>query len=144
MSGIEVVGVVLGLYPVVLTALSAYRDSRSDSSQLAKKLTRNLRIERMIYESIVFRLLSQGVSESQARELLAQPNPDISGTLWHETDLRDAINDRLEKTSSTDVALSVVRDIEELLRSVDIGLSELSAQTVRNEVCDVRSLASPG
>ncbi len=79
MSGIEIVGLVLGAVPLVISSLEHYeegiphfRDYRHVSSQL-KATEEQLRFQQSILQDTLWLQLSQVLSEPEIRELLSDP-----------------------------------------------------------------------
>ena len=85
MSGIEVAGLVLGAFPLLIEAVNHYRATVS-----RKKLLRNLRLEKLIFDNICLHHLKglvddQYISNEQLHSLLQGEgwNIDIQGFLEH-------------------------------------------------------------
>ena len=74
MSGFEVVGVILGLYPIIGTALKAYKASKGGKG--ARQLIRVLKVEELIFGEFVHHLLAPNVSEAELVHLKASSSLD--------------------------------------------------------------------
>lgn len=121
MSGIEVAGLVLGAFPLLIEAVKHYRATVS-----RKKLLRNLRLEKLIFDDVCLRHLEglvddRYVSNEQLHSLLQGEgwDIDIQGFLEHRMgigaaalfiervgEMHDAIT-RLRKTLGLDTHMNV-------------------------------------
>lgn len=106
MSGIEVVGVVLGAFPLCISALEHYEDTRRAAGtfiNIRRQHGKNYRRIRLCQTqfTLTIRQLLQPLLESEAvdqqghDQLLVQPG----GKLWQEPHIRAALSDRLAEGS---------------------------------------------
>lgn len=97
MSGLEVVGVVLGSIPLIISALEHYRDGVSTIQRWRRyererqSLVRSLKTERVKLHNICEKLLVGLVSPSQVQAMIESP----FGTLWQEDVVKRKIRARL-------------------------------------------------
>lgn len=110
MGAFEIVGVILGLVPVVTGSIEHCR-SRNDMRDL-RQLERSFKTQRHIFENTIEELLSPLLSDVQLARLLEDPN----NTLWQDTNL----SDKLEAHLGEDYQL-----FQEILEDVKIMINEL-------------------
>ena len=89
MSGFEIVGLILGLVPVVTGSIEHCR-SRNDMRDL-RQLERSFKTQRNIFENTIEELLSPLLSDVQLARLLEDPN----NTLWQDTNLSTKLEEHL-------------------------------------------------
>jgi len=118
MSGFEVIGVVLGVYPVVLKACQLYKVTTSGDG--IEKLIQRLKTERMIYDDIVNKLLRPNVDERQLARLKASTNGEDLGC-WDDYDLQARLKERLGFEKAQHI-ISIIKDLNELLESIQRDL----------------------
>ena len=110
MSGFEVAGVILGLYPLVITALDVYRATKGGKG--AVSLARNLNTEKIIFGEFVHQLVAPNVSEADLVRLKASASPDFA--LWNDKTLQANMRARLG-TEKADNVIGILEEIQELL-----------------------------
>lgn len=125
MSGFEVIGVVLGVYPIVLNACQLYRAARSGDG--IEKLIRRLDIERFLFEDFVSRLLGPDVEESQLLRL--KTSRDLS--CWKENDLQTKLEQRHGFVKTKHI-IAVITDLNDLLLSIQRDLPGVARSFVRS------------
>ncbi|KAJ9157551.1 hypothetical protein NKR23_g182 [Pleurostoma richardsiae] len=115
MSGIEIFGIVLGLYPIVVTLAQAYSAAKPGVG--SKQLSRKLETEATIYEKIVKDLLTSVASQEEIQRLV-ELRTDVPEP-WEEQNLRRKLRLRLggEKLELTRAHLDEARETLEFLRS---------------------------
>ena len=89
MSGFEVLGLILGLVPVVTGSIEHCR-SRNDMRDL-RQLERSFKTQRNIFENTIEELLSPLLSDVQLARLLEDPN----NTLWQDANLSTKLEEHL-------------------------------------------------
>jgi hypothetical protein len=115
MAGIEVVGIVLGSIPLIISALEHYRDGVSTIQRWRKyererqSLIRSLKTERVKMHNICEKLLAGLVAPSQVHEMIQNP----FGQLWQEEAVMRKIRARLEE--SIEVFRSIVEDMKDAI-----------------------------
>jgi hypothetical protein len=116
MSGFEVIGVVLGVYPVVVDAYRAYTATKS--RQGVESLIRKLRIEEIIYDGWVSRLLAPNVSEAELLRLKTTKSNDPRDlSSWQDLNMQSNLTARLGFQRAHQI-LSIVKEIGQLLESM--------------------------
>lgn len=116
MSGFEVIGVVLGVYPVVVDAYRAYTATKS--RQGIDSLIRKLRIEEIIYDGWVSRLLAPNVSEADLLRLKTTKSNDPRDlSSWQDLNMQNNLTARLGFQRAHHI-LSIVKEIGQLLESM--------------------------
>ena len=93
-TGLEAVGLVLAIIPVVVEILDFY--SGSLTSRDVSFLTESLRNKELIFKNTVEELLSSILSKSELRELLEDPG----GPLWTENSINERVADHLGAEAS--------------------------------------------
>lgn len=114
MSGFEVIGVVLGVYPIVVTAWEAFSQTKGDKG--IHQLTRRLKIEETIYREFVKHLLGPNASEAQQCRLMAPTSPD-NLEAWQDTALQSNLRERYDFEKAT-LIVSILQDLSKLLDSM--------------------------
>lgn len=119
MPGFEVAGAVLGVIPLVISALEHYQHG----VQALKKwrryenniqcLIRNINVERARLQNVCEKLLDGLVPPSQIDAMVDNPN----GDLWTNEEVQEKIRVRLWKSSTV---------FEETLRDIQVAMVHLS------------------
>lgn len=156
MSGLEIVGVVLGSIPLVISALEHYRDGLRTIQRWRKwdrelqSLIRNLETEQAKFQDICEKLLMGIVSPSRIEVMVEKP----LGDLWMEKETQKKIRARLWR--SWDVFERNLEDISgaigEMMGRLDDGAKVCPSlgESTHNEltlfisgylVCDERTQA---
>ena len=118
MSGFEVIGVILGVYPLIVNALEVYKATKAGKQALS--LARNLKTEEIIFGEFVYHLLAPNVSEADLVRLKDPTSPDLD--LWKNITLQANLRDRLG-SEKAGVVVEALQEINELLRSLQDELS---------------------
>lgn len=117
MSGFEVVGVILGAWPLIMRAVDIYKATKDGRG--AERLRLELDTEEVIFREFLHALLSSNVSDADLVQLSVQlndrskPNAD----LWKDRALQSKLERRLGP-NKTRVTLSSLVEIEKLLASL--------------------------
>jgi hypothetical protein len=91
MSGLEVIGVILGLFPIVISAVKVFKNRDSSSKSLGGKLE----IEATIYNNTVTWLLREALgSELEVESLLRRAQAEGIAP-WEEHAIKEKIRTRL-------------------------------------------------
>ncbi|KAI1321527.1 hypothetical protein F5Y16DRAFT_405201 [Xylariaceae sp. FL0255] len=127
MSGFEVVGVVLGVITLLISALEHYERGISTVQRMRHRakvmhsLAQDLSTEQTILRNTCETLLGGdgGVRSDDLKPLLAEP----FGSLWQNPDIRVLVERRLDHTQDTFEALvsSMKETLEELMFKLDLG-----------------------
>ncbi len=103
MSGIEAVGLALGVIPLIISALEHYQDSRGAVStwrrhvRVVQSLVRNLKTEHGKLYNTCETLLGGIVPPAKLEPMLKEP----FGPLWQDEDTRKRIERRLDHMYDT-------------------------------------------
>ena len=128
MSGFEVVGIILGAYPVLMTALEVYNETRSGKG--ARRLVRSLKIEEAIFNNFIHHLLAPPIiSEAELIRLTDPTRPDLD--LWQDVGLERKLNARLGPVNAS-IVVDILPEINELLRLLRNELTLIDHGMVRN------------
>jgi hypothetical protein len=129
MSGIEIAGLVLGAFPVLLYALESYRKSAEGLTEwwriqrTVKKCRQDLQYHRILFEGNLERfLLPLVVDDDELQTLMADP----AGEGWEDPELEVRLKQRLPK--SYDLFIDIMEGIQELVESLkkELGASSLT------------------
>lgn len=125
MSGFEVIGVVLGVWPLVTNAVYLYKAAKGGLGR--DLLLHEVKTEEVIFTEFVKHLLASDVSEADLLSLSNKENPNL--TLWKDEELNAKLGRRLGKEKS-EVVLRTLQLMGALLTSVNDQLGGKD-QTVR-------------
>ncbi len=113
MSGIEIAGLLLGAFPLLISALEHYRQSAEvlddwwQIKQEYKKCKNEIKLQELAFEGSLERfLLPLVVDDNQIAALIAEPG----GTKWKDPALEDKVKSRLPK--SYDLFIDTIYDIK--------------------------------
>lgn len=115
MSGFEVIGLVLGIYPIVVTLCEQYRAAKAGEG--FEKLIRRLDTEQFLFEDFVTRLLAPDVEESELIHLKTATDLNC----WKDNNLRKQLEHR-HGFRKTKHIISTIQDLYELLQSIQNDL----------------------
>lgn len=116
MSGVEVAGLILGAFPLMITALEHYRDTAEVLEGWWKikreylKCMRNLKYHKLAFEENLEELLLPLIADEDKLQLLLE---EPGGQAWKEQELEDMLKERMPKTYS-----SYLDTVEEMLETV--------------------------
>ena len=131
MSGVEIAGLLLGSFPLLISALEHYRETAEvleDWWQIKKeykKCKNEIKLQELAFESNLERfLLPLLVDDDQIELLIAEPG----GTLWKDHALEITLRSRLPK--SYDLFLDIIRDIQDIMNGLraELGLGKVDFQ----------------
>jgi hypothetical protein len=118
MSGIEVVGLLLGAVPLAISALEHYKegidvisDFRNYRSTL-KSLKTKLSIQEELYRGTLQRLLLSELSLLEVHALFPEPGAEGSNALWGTKDIEDKLRRKLG--AKFGLFMDVVTDVGKL------------------------------
>lgn len=130
MSGFEVIGLVLALYPCLIDGLKAYKKFRS--GQMIENLVKSLKVEQLIYSEFVEAILQSAVSEAELIRLtncvsekeLVRLDDSASPflRLWKATALQLSLNTYFGPEKGG-ILLSTIRDIQRELEAIERDVS---------------------
>lgn len=119
MSGIEIAGLVLGAFPLLIQALKTYREGAETLKdwwkieRAYKKTNQDLNYHQILFEENVERFLLPLVADDdELRALMADP----AGKGWEDAELELRLRQRLPK--SYDLFLDIIGDISGLVESL--------------------------
>ena len=118
MSGIEIAGLVLGAFPLLIYALESYREGAEVVGDWWRiecaytKCKQDLNYHRLLFEDNIERfLLPLIVDDDELMQLMKNP----AGTAWEAPELEKKLQERLPK--AYDTFLGVMIDINKLMES---------------------------
>lgn len=136
MSGFEIAGLILGSYPLLMTALAVYNETTSGKG--AQRLARRLKTEEAIFVNSIHRLLeSPTISVAEKARLTDPAGPDLN--LWRNSNLQDKLEDRLGGDIAS-IVVDILRQIHELLLWLRNKLKLSEQGLVRKSPHSTRSL----
>ncbi|KAK4224669.1 hypothetical protein QBC38DRAFT_484898 [Podospora fimiseda] len=124
MSGLESMGLILGLYPVILDITKTYKSTRANGLSAHR---RSIMILETLYTQTCTGLLESVLSPEEARSLLraaASGSKDQSESLWRDPFLQKKLDSRLgpEKLS---LALELLDEMRSSLNQVKSELTDM-------------------
>jgi hypothetical protein len=127
MSGLEIVGVVLGSFPILLNVLDYYRQSSQPLQDFVHFRTRLLaftdkvRHQRMLYRQNMTELLRPTITRAEGRNSLVD---DFNDPRWSDGSLEKLLSDRLE--GEEDRFIRIVKDMADTLNELKrlLGIQE--------------------
>ncbi|KAL9598500.1 MAG: hypothetical protein Q9219_004473 [cf. Caloplaca sp. 3 TL-2023] len=137
MSGLEVVGVILGAYPLILSALDAYKATRGGKGALS--LIRNLKTEEIIFGEFVHNLVGSNVSEGGLAHITATTSQ--SHALWDSDTFKADLRTRLGSDKADNV-IEILLEIRGLLDSVqqELASSDRGVEVLRRFRARIRQV----
>lgn len=130
MSGIEIVGIVLGAIPLLISGLEHYAEG-ADTLKRAYRAGREFRIlkqklddENLLFRNTITILLAECVDVETQRDLMK----DVDGTTWKKPVVSRALEDRLQ-----DSYCSYILHVKNIRHSLD-EFSKRLGITAQNEV----------
>lgn len=117
MSGFEVIGVVLGVWPLVVNALMLYKAVKNSAWDL---LLQELQTEKIIYVEFVRHLLTPDLLDGDSLEFIDQKTENFAG--WEDKELHSRLAERLGVEKST-LVLTTVQEMEKLLGDLNESLT---------------------
>jgi hypothetical protein len=124
MSGIEVVGIVLGALPIMVNGIEKYSEGLSAARRLLnprrelRNLHRAIRTELQVFRNTALLLLHRIATESEVESLIREPTSNLWKAPAFERDMRTLLG------SSYSVWCEVMSDISNAIREIsrDLGL----------------------
>ncbi len=116
-SGIEVVGIVLALYPIVVDAWQAYKAAKSGIE--VAQLIQRLETEQIVFDEFVDRLVGSSISKTERASFNTQ-NPRQRGErgevvgCWQNQELQADLKTRLGYSKMRNI-LDIIANIHKLL-----------------------------
>jgi hypothetical protein len=129
MSGFEVVGVLLALFPIVVDTVRGYKHAKS--GEPLEYLIKDVIAEQILFRSWIGHLLMPTVPPQAVKALLGPK----SQKLWEDPGLRAAV-ERSFGAATTSYLLMTILDIHHELDEIKVALSYVSkADMVSVAVC---------
>lgn len=122
MSGFEVLGLILGIYPVIGHALKIYRATRNRGP--LKWFVRSLEVEKVIFAEFVHNLLASELSEVDLVRLRDEEDPS-NLEIWNNKELLLKVGRRLGPETSK-LVLSTLLDINDLLKTLRKNITSIT------------------
>lgn len=124
MSGIEVVGIVLGALPIMVSGIEKYSDSLSAARRLfnprreLRNLHRAIKTELQIFRNTALLLLHRIATETEVESLIREPTSDLWKAPYFGEQLRTLLG------SSYSVWCEVMTEVSNAIKeiSIDLGL----------------------
>src|SRR5271168_547659 len=113
MSGFEVIGVLLGVWPVVLNGLTMYKATKDGRGY--GLLLNELRVEEIVYREFVQYLLQADVPEADLVQLTDKKRPNVG--LWNDRKLHFSLERRLGPEKSR-IVRETLAEMDKLLVSL--------------------------
>lgn len=111
MSGFEIAGLILGSYPLLVTAVAVYNETKSGKG--ARRLVLNLKTQEAIFHNSIRRLLAPPIiSEADSARLTDPAHPDLD--LWKDTKLKEKLKARLGRENAS-IVVEILGEIYKLL-----------------------------
>ncbi|KAH7409371.1 hypothetical protein BKA64DRAFT_664786 [Cadophora sp. MPI-SDFR-AT-0126] len=136
MTGFEVAGVILGLYPLIETAVNVFKATKT-TGNAAASLNRRLTIERVIYRQFVLNLLASDVPEEHIKKLLSTESTDRQS--WNDPTLSAKLSRRLGDNAEPILGIlqelnKILSDLTEEFKHLNRGLEALAGLRSRLRV----------
>ena len=113
MSGFEVIGVVLGVWPVVLNGLALYKATKDGRAH--SLLLNELKTEEIVYREFVQHLLQANVPEADLVQLTDRKRSNVG--LWKDQALHFRLERRLGEEKSR-IVRETLAEMDKLLASL--------------------------
>ncbi|KAK3374505.1 hypothetical protein B0T24DRAFT_626750 [Lasiosphaeria ovina] len=120
MSGLEILGVILGLYPVIAELAKKYRQMKGTDS---RELDRTVDVTSAIYDATVRGLLASAVSPQEMHRLAPTHGP-IDQNLWEDSNLQQKLLTRLGQ-QKFDLTIDYLTQMKKLLDHVKLELTTM-------------------
>ena len=126
MSGLEIVGIILGSYPLVAIALDVYKASKGEKG--AKSFARHIQTEELIFRETVCSLVAPDVSTTVLMRLKETRSPELE--VWKSRRIHANMSDRLGAEKAENV-VGILEDIKHLLELLQQELDPITHGIVR-------------
>lgn len=139
MSGIELAGLVLGAFPIILTALERYREGAELLSdwwhieQAYKKCTQEVKYHRLLFESNVEEFLLPLVVDDDELKLLMENQEHES---WDDPELEIRLEKRLPKsyTLFIDIMKEIQEQMAKLMKAMGVNDPEFQRRLGEGDI----------
>ncbi|KAK5006941.1 hypothetical protein LTR28_005871 [Elasticomyces elasticus] len=132
MTGVEIAGLLLGSFPVLISALEHYNETRNvleqwwEIKRQYKKCRRSIELHQLLYLCNLERfLLPIIVSDEEIKELVSAP----LGSRWKDPELEKTLQSRLPPRAYN-VYLETITEMNEVMRDLqkELGLDKVHFQ----------------
>lgn len=113
MSGFEVIGVVLGVWPVVVNALALFKATKDGRGY--GLLLNEFKTEETVYREFVRQLLQADVPGADVIQLIDRKRPNVG--LWKDRSLHFSLERRLG-VEKTKVVLNILDEMNNILTAL--------------------------
>lgn len=110
-SGLEIAGLVLGMFPIVQHAISIYNSELNDRD--VRNLKRSLETQHTIFLNSIEEIISPHLNDADCRNLLDDP----TGGGWRNPKLNNDLRVRLG--TSYDIFIEAVKDIHDMITNLN-------------------------
>ena len=132
MSGVEIIGLILGGLPLAISAVEHYRDGLDPVKDYVrygitlKSLRTRLRIQQDLFDGTMRRLLQDQISDGQMKGLFSEPGLPVDKSLWGTAEIEEKVQRRLGTKYRT--FMDVIGEMEVLMQrlmdKLDIDIDE--------------------
>lgn len=119
MSGLEVLGFILNVYPVIIDSLNTHRAIRRG---VAKHFLRSLEVEQLVFGQFVHNLLASELSETDLALLRDEKPCELE--IWKNEDQLSKVGRRLGPKRSETI-LNTLRDITGVLKTLRKEINDI-------------------
>jgi hypothetical protein len=128
MSGLELLGALLGLYPIIVDLANTYKEMKGTGSA---ELSRDIMVAETVYNQTCIGILQSAVSPEELRRLApGQGRGTIDQTLWAAPEIQEKLLARLGPSRSA-LTLELLTNMCSLLEQVNTELTNMCRGTVR-------------
>ncbi|KAK4166347.1 hypothetical protein QBC43DRAFT_16486 [Cladorrhinum sp. PSN259] len=119
MAGLEIMGLILGVYPILATLARSCRGAETSS------LERDVQVMEVVYDQTCRCLLESVLSSQQVQNLLPKDNIPINQSLWKDPSLKKKLLDQLGPKKHG-LVIDILTQIKKLLDEVASELESIS------------------
>ena len=122
MSGVEIVGIVLGALPLVISAIEHYHDGLDPLkdyvrySSTLKSLRTRLKTDQILFEGTLKCLLREELSTSQAQTLFGDADQHVDEVQWNTPEIDKKLRNKLG--GEYEIFMDNVREMEKAMRQL--------------------------
>lgn len=139
MSGVEIIGLLLGALPLAISAVEHYRvgfDTLKEYSQYEntlKSLRTRLWIQQELFEGTLQCLLREDISESQAKALFPDASLKFDRSLWGSAEIKAKLQRKLDNKyrNFMDVIEEMEMVMRQLMKKLDVDIEEKVKQDMK-------------
>lgn len=128
MAGLEVVGLIVALFPIVKNAVGLYKAASEKPTTVATRLEMKIDIEEIIFEQFARKLLRLAPPGTHIDRMLDKNSPDFKA--WDSDELQKVLQQQLGKRTTARM-VSLLEQLHDLLASLRATLNNINRGTVR-------------